>query len=111
MDYHRLNAITTKDVYLLPRIDDALSRLEGSRYFSMLDMQTGYSQVEVDERDRAKTAFITVDGLYELKLMPFGLTNAPATFERVMDVILAGLKRKTCLVNLDDIEIFSSTIS
>jgi hypothetical protein len=68
VDYRRLNSITSKDVYPLPRIDDALSRLEGSRYFSILDMQAGYWQVEVDEQDRAKTAFITADGLYEFKV-------------------------------------------
>ena len=63
--------------------------MEGSRYFTILDMQAGYWQVEVDEKDRAKTAFITADGLYEFKVMPFGLTNAPATFQRMMDVVLA----------------------
>ncbi len=71
VDYRRLNAITTKDVYPLPRIEDALSRLEGSRYFTILDMQAGYWQVGVDEQDREKTAFITADGLYEFKVMPF----------------------------------------
>ena len=64
VDYRRLNSITTKDVHPLPRIDDALSRLEGSQYFSTFDMQVGYWQVEVDEQHRVKTAFITVDGLY-----------------------------------------------
>ena len=64
-----LNATTTKDVYPLPRIEDALSRLEGSRYFTILDMQARYWQVEVDEKDRAKIAFITADGLYEFKVM------------------------------------------
>jgi hypothetical protein len=111
VDYRRLNSITTKDVYPLPRIDDALSRLEGSRYFSILDMQAGYWQVEVDEQDRAKTAFITADGLYEFRVMPFGLTNAPATFQRMMDVVLAGLKWNTCLVYLDDIVVFAPTVS
>jgi hypothetical protein len=106
-----LNSITTKDVYPLPRIDDALSRLEGSRYFSILDMQAGYWQVEVDEQDRAKTAFITADGLYEFRVMRFGLTNAPATFQRMMDVVLAGLKWNTCLVYLDDIVVFAPTVS
>lgn len=64
VDYRRLNSITTKDVHPLPRIDDALSRLEGSQYFSTFDMQAGYWQIKVDEQHRAKTAFITVDGLY-----------------------------------------------
>ncbi|KAI9556842.1 pol polyprotein [Daphnia sinensis] len=111
VDYRRLNAVTTKDVYPLPRIEDALSRMEGSRYFSILDMQAGYWQVEVDEQDRAKTAFITADGLFEFKVMPFGLTNAPATFQRMMDVVLAGLKWNSCLVYLDDIVVFAPTVS
>jgi hypothetical protein len=111
VDYRRLNAITTKDVYPLPRIDDALSRMEGSRYFTILEMQAGYWQVEVDEQDRVKTAFITADGLFEFKVMPFGLTNAPATFQRMMDVVLAVLKWKICLVYLDDIVVFAPTVT
>jgi hypothetical protein len=108
--YRRLNANTTKDVYPLPRIDDALSQMEGSRYFTILYMQAGYWQVEVDEQDRVKTAFITADGLFEFKVIPFGLTNAPATFQRMMDVVLAGLKWNTCLVYLDDIVFFAPTV-
>ena len=92
VDYRKLNAITTRDVYPLPRIEEALSRLEGSHYFSIMDMQSGYWQVEVKPEDREKTAFITPDGLYHFKVMPFGLTNAPATFQRMMDVLLSGLK-------------------
>jgi hypothetical protein len=111
VNYHRLNAVTKKDVYPLPTIDDALSRMEGSRYFSILDMQAGYWQVEVDEQDRAKTAFITADGLFEFHVMPFGLTNASATFQRMMDVVLAGLKWNSCLVYLDDIVVFAPTVS
>ena len=111
MDYRKLNAITTRDVYPLPRIEDALSRLEGSRYFSIMDMQSGYWQVEVRPEDREKLAFITPDGLYQFKVMPFGLSNAPATFQRMMDVLLSGLKWNTCLVYLDDIVVFSKTFS
>ena len=111
VDYRRLNAITTRDVYPLPRIEEALSRLEGSHYFSIMDMQSGYWQVEVKPEDREKTAFITPDGLYHFKVMPFGLTNAPATFQRMMDVLLSGLKWNTFLVYLDDIVVFSKTFS
>lgn len=111
VDYRKLNAITTRDVYPLPRIEDALSRLEGSRYFSIMDMQSGYWQVEVRPEDREKTVFITPDGLYQFKVMPFGLSNAPATFQRMMDVLLSGLKWNTCLVYLDDIVVFSKTVS
>ncbi|KAM7287924.1 retrovirus-related Pol polyprotein from transposon 17.6 [Ixodes scapularis] len=92
VDYRRLNAVTKKDVYPLPRIDDTLDRLRHSRYFSSMDLKSGYWQIEVDERDREKTAFVTPDGLYEFKVMPFGLCTAPATFQRVMDTVLAEMK-------------------
>jgi hypothetical protein len=110
VDYRRLNAITIKDVYPLPRIDDALSRLEGSTYFSLMDLQSGYWQVQMKPEDREKTAFITADGLYQFKVMPFGLTNAPSTFQRMMDVLLAGLKWNSCHVYLDDIVFFSDSV-
>ena len=74
-----------------------------------MDLQSGYWQVEVDEADRPKTAFITADSLVQFNVMPFGLTNAPGTFQRMMDVMLAGLKWNSCLVYLDDILFFSKT--
>ncbi|UYV79989.1 K02A2.6-like [Cordylochernes scorpioides] len=109
VDYRRLNKITKKDVYPLPRIDDALDTLSGSRYFSTMDMRSGYWQIEVDDKDREKTAFITPDGLYEFNVMPFGLCNAPATFERMIDNVLRGLKWDMCLCYLDDIVVYGST--
>ncbi|UYV76799.1 K02A2.6-like [Cordylochernes scorpioides] len=81
VDYRRLNKITRKDVYPLPRIDDTLYSLRGASIFSTMDLKLGYWQIEVDETDREKTAFVTPDGLFEFKVMPFGLCNAPATFE------------------------------
>lgn len=107
VDYRRLNKITRKDVYPLPRIDDALDCLQGAEYFSSLDLRSGYWQVPMDPADRPKTAFVTPDGLYEFNVMPFGLCNAPATFERMMDNLLRGLKWKTCLCYLDDVVVFS----
>lgn len=109
VDYRRLNKITKKDVYPLPRIDDALDRLCSAKYFSSMDLKSGYWQIEVDERDREKTAFITPDGLYEFTAMPFGLCSAPATFQRLMDTVLADLKWQTCLVYLDDVVVFAPT--
>ncbi|GBM04752.1 Retrovirus-related Pol polyprotein from transposon 297, partial [Araneus ventricosus] len=74
-----------------------------------MDLYTGYWQIEVDEADREKTAFVTSEGLYEFKVMPFGLCNAPATFERAMDNLLRHLKWQMCLCYLDDIVVFSQT--
>ncbi|UYV77696.1 K02A2.6-like, partial [Cordylochernes scorpioides] len=78
-------------------------------YFSTMDMRSGYWQIEVDDMDREKTAFITPDGLYEFNVMPFGLCNAPATFERMIDNVLRGLKWDMCLCYLDDIVVYGST--
>ena len=103
VDYRKLNAITRKDAYPLPRIDDTLDTLSGSQWFSTLDLLSGYWQVEVAEGDRDKTAFATQSGLFEFKVMPFGLCNAPATFQRLMDLVLAGVQWSHCLVYMDDI--------
>ena len=103
IDYRRLNAVSKRDVYPLPRIDDVFDRLAGANYFSTLDLANGYWQVPVAERDRQKTAFVTPDGLFEFKRMPFGLANAPATFQRLMDQVLNRLKWTAYLVYLDDI--------
>ncbi|GFY17044.1 hypothetical protein TNCV_1088201 [Trichonephila clavipes] len=74
-----------------------------------MDLRSGYWQIEIDEADREKTAFITPEGLYEFKVMPFGLCNAPATFERMMDNLLRNFKWTMCLCYLDDIIVFSET--
>ncbi|UYV62954.1 hypothetical protein LAZ67_2002611 [Cordylochernes scorpioides] len=92
VDYRRLNKITRKDVYPLPRIDETLDSLRGASIFSTMDLKSGYWQIEVDETDREKTAFVTPDGIFEFKVMPFGLCNTPATFELIMDNLLRGLK-------------------
>ena len=106
IDYRALNALTRRDAYPLPRIDDSLAALGGKTFFSVLDLVSGYWQIPVAERDRSKTAFITADGLFEFKVMPFGLTNAPATFQRFMDRVLGGLKWQHLLVYMDDICVF-----
>ena len=103
VDYRQLNSITSKDAYPLPRIDETLDTLAGSVWFTTLDLISGYWQVEVKPEDREKTAFCTKDGLFEFKVMPFGLCNAPATFQRLMDLVLAGMQWSQCLVYLDDI--------
>jgi hypothetical protein len=91
VDYRKLNSITKKDAYPLPRIQEMLNTLAGSQWFSTLDLASGYWQVMMDPKDREKTAFITKYGIYEFNVMPFGLCNAPATFQRLMDRIYKGL--------------------
>lgn len=109
VDYRRLNAVTKKDVYPLPRIDDILDTLSEAKYFSTLDLSAGYWQVELDEDSQAKTAFTTHCGLFEFTRMPFGLCNAPATFQRLMQVVLSGLEWDCCFVYIDDILVASKT--
>ena len=111
IDFRKVNAVTTRDAQPLPRIDDTLDLLGGASYFSTLDLASGYWQVEVDPLDREKTAFITPFGLHQFRVMPFGLSNAPATFQRLMEQVLAGLHWSTCLVYLDDIIVFSRTVA
>ena len=106
VDYRKLNAVTVKDVYPLPRIEDALSRLQGAKVFSSLDLQSGYWQVPVAEEDKEKTAFITEEGLWQFRVMPFGLCNAPGTFQRMMDTVLGDERFTSCLVYLDDIIVY-----
>ncbi|GBM06797.1 Retrovirus-related Pol polyprotein from transposon 297 [Araneus ventricosus] len=109
VDYRKLNEITKKDSYPLPRIDDTLDALNGSQWFTTLDLKRGYCQVEIQPEDREKTAFTTGQGLWQFKVMPFGLCNTPATFERLMETVLRGLSSEACLVYLDDIIIVGRT--
>ena len=109
IDYHGLNDVTIKDVYALPRIDESLDQLAGSKGFSCLDMNSGYWLVEVDHDDRKKTAFIRRKGLFEFKVFPFGCYNAPATFERLVEIVLVGIHWTTCFVYLDDIIVCGKT--
>ncbi|CAG5014564.1 unnamed protein product [Parnassius apollo] len=109
VDYRRLNDVTKKDSYPLPRIDDTLDMLTGVKCFSTLDLKNGYWQVEIDPKDKEKTAFSTGKDLWQFKVMPFGLCNAPPTFERLMELVITGLIGDACLVYLDDIIIVGLT--
>ena len=110
VDYHKLNHATKLDEFPLPRIDDTLDLLAGARYFTTLDLAAGYWQVAMDPSSQEKTAFATYSGLYEFRKMPFGLVNAPATFQRLMEVVLSGLARSGCHVYLDDVLVFGRTL-
>ena len=101
--------MTHKDAYPLPHIDDTLQTLSGSKWFSTIDLLSGYWQVDIAENDREKTAFITHDGLFEFNVMPFGLCTASATFQRLMNLALSGMLWSKCLVYLDDIISFGCT--
>ena len=110
LDLRHLNSLTVQDSYRLPSIDRTINTLAGSRWFSVLDLKSGYWQVPLAEEDKAKTAFTVGPlGFWECERMPFGLTNAPATFQRLMETSMGDLYLKYCLLYLDDIVIFSKT--
>ena len=109
IDYRKLNQLTRKDAYPLPRIDTSLDSLGGNKWFSTIDMASGYWQCSVDEKDKPKTAFSCHRGLFQFKVMPFGLCNAPSCFERLMDLVLKGYQWERCLCYLDDVIIFGPT--
>ena len=107
VDYRRLNDVTVRDSYPIPRMDECLDSLGDAKIFSTLDANTGYWQVEIDEQSRSMTTFSSHWGVYRFKRMPFGLRNAPATFQRALDVILSSVRWQSALVYLDDVIIFS----
>lgn len=110
IDYRKLNEKTIDDKYPLPNITDLLDKLGKCQYFTTLDLASGFHQIEMERDDIQKTAFNTENGHYEFLRMPFGLKNAPATFQRVMENILRGIQNEKCLVYLDDIIIFSTSL-
>lgn len=111
VDYRKLNAVTHKDAFPLPRIEETLTNLTHAEWFSTLDLASGYWQVAMDAKDREKTAFTTPLGLFEFNRMPFGLCNAPATFQRLMQQCLSRQLSESLLVYLDDIIIYSPDFS
>ena len=107
VDYRGLNKMTKADSYPIPRIDDNLDALCNSKCFSLVDLESGFHQIHMQEDSVEKTAFTTRYGTYEYLVMPFGLRNAPSTFQRTMNAVLKGLVDKCCVVYLDDILIYS----
>lgn len=110
MDYRKLNALTIKNRFPMPLVEEILEELAGATYFTSLDMKAGYHQVRMKTGEEYKTAFKTHSGHYQFKVMPFGLTNAPATFQCAMNSILAPFLRKFALVFLDDILVYVPTM-
>ena len=110
VDFRKLNSKIIKDAYAIPRPEETLHLLVGAKYFTKLDLRSGYWQVEIEEEDKPKTAFqVGTLGFYEFHRMPFGLCNAPATFQRLMEMCMGDMNLRDCLVYLDDIIIFSSS--
>jgi len=109
VDYRQLNEVTVRDVYPLPRMDDCIDFLGDAKVYSTLDCNSGYWKIPVADEDRDKTTFVCHEGAYRYIRLPFCLSNAPENFQRAIDIILGGLKWKSCLVYLDDITVFSQS--
>ena len=107
VDYRKVNAVTTPDIYPLPRIEELLEAISSSHYISTLDLSKGYYQIPMAEEDIAKTAFATTEGKYEFVRLPFGLKNAPAAFQRAMDSLFA--QEKCTYAYIDDVVVFNRT--
>ncbi|RYE95918.1 MAG: hypothetical protein EOO78_22560, partial [Oxalobacteraceae bacterium] len=110
VDYRGLNDLTVRNSYPLPHMDDLFDRLQGARYFSKIDLRTGFYQIAMADEDCAKTAFRTRYGHFEWTVLPMGLTNAPATFQHLMNHTFRAFLDKCVLVFLDDIVVYSRTL-
>ncbi|KAK9739656.1 Reverse transcriptase (RNA-dependent DNA polymerase) [Popillia japonica] len=110
IDYRRLNSIVKKDKYPLPLVDDQLDMLDGKRYFTSLDLKSGYYQMPLEQESRDKTAFVTPDGHYQFTRLPFGIVNGPAVFQRMINSVLGPLRFTIVMAFMDDLLIPSASI-
>lgn len=108
-NYVQLNKYTVDEIHPLPVISSILGKLKDCKYFAKMDLRNGFYQIQIHPADRAKTAFITRDGLFQFKRMPFGLKNAPAIFQKTMESILAGLVDVNCSIYIDDLLVYGKT--
>ena len=110
LDFRKLNEKTIGDSYPLPNIIDILDQLGSAQYFSVFDLASGFHEIKMSPEDSHKTAFSAPCGHYEFDHMPCGLKNAPATFQRLMDLVLTGLQGPELFVYLDDIVLYANSL-
>jgi hypothetical protein len=109
VDYRALNEVSVKNKYLLPMIDDLFDQLKGAKYFSKINLRSGYYQLRIHTEDVPKTAFVTRYGQHEFTVMPFGLTNAPAYFMNLMNKVSMEELDKFVIIFIDDILVYSQS--
>ena len=111
IDYRKLNELTKVDAYPMPTVDAILTSLHGAKVFSSLDLRSGYWQMGIAPEDIEKTAFVCDRGLFQFRVLPFGFVNGPASFQRLMYMVLGDLVGRTCYVYLDDIVCYSPSVA